>query len=527
MRGPLVEGPDPEHAFRERIMPLLLAALAMGFVVISIQPYPVGVLQDDGIYVVLARSLATGQGYRFLHLPDAPNATHYPPLYPLFLAGLWKLVPAFPANVTVFKFANAALVAVAAAGAYRFTRARAGLAPAPAALTVAAFTACAPIVLLGVMVLSEPLFLAALCPVLLVCERAADGGRPRAAVLAGAAGGVLALIRTLGVVAIPATALVLAWRRRWTAAALVVVAGALVLLPWQLWVSAYGAEVPPIFQGKYGSYGRWLAGALQAEGPGWVVRLVLFNLGQIVGQGWETLGVDTLPALARWTATVMATGLFAVGWWRLVGRAPVAAWMLAMYLSLVVAWPFLPARFTWAMWPVIGVVFGLAIDAVVRWRPALPWWRAARIASVAVAALLAVGYARFNYLGARRDWWSQVQGVVANRARPLAEWVAANTPGDAVLATDDDVLMYLYTGRRAVPNGTFTPQEYLAPQTPAFATETLRTILRTYDVDYVLASSDFGAYAANGLVQSDPPELRILGALKVGAVFVPVRLGVP
>ena len=70
-----------------------------------------------------------------------------------------------------------------------------------------------------------------------------------------------------------------------------------------------------------------------------------------------------------------------------------------------------------------------------------------------------------------------MQSSVAERAKPLAEWVVANTPEDAIIATDDDIMIHLYTGRRAIPIGTFTPQEHITPQTPSFATETLRTIL--------------------------------------------------
>ena len=150
-----------------------------------------------------------------------------------------------------------------------------------------------------------------------------------------------------------------------------------------------------------------------------------------------------------------------------------------------------------------------------------------RWAGVALAGLLFAGYARYNYLGVSNGWWTQVQTVVADRARPLAEWIVANTPESAVIATDDDVLLHLYTGRHTIPNGTFTPQEYLKPQTPEFASKTLRTILRTYDVDYVLVSSEFGTYAARGLLQADPPELRIVGALKVGAIFRPVPRSAP
>lgn len=509
-------------AGRERVFPFLLGALALAWIVVSIEPFPVGVFQDDGIYTVLAKSLATGHGYRFLHMPGEPNATHYPPLYPLFLAGLWKLSPSFPANVTLFKFANAALVALAAAFAWTFARRRVGMNPWTAFLAAGAFTVCAPIVLLGVMVMSEPMFLAALFPVLMACERAAETGNRRDALVAGAAGGALSMIRTLGVVVIPATALVLAWRKRWIPALLVCVAGAVTMLPWQLWVSAHAAEIPPVFVGKYGSYSGWLADAIRAGGIPWVAQLIYFNLVQVVAQGWATFAVDTLPATVRWSATILATSLFVGGWWRLLSRAPVAAWTVAMYLALVVSWPFMPARFTWAIWPLIGMSFGLAIEALWNWRPAEHPRSALRYGSLALVALLAIGYARYNYLGAARGWWTQVQAVVADRAKPLAEWIVANTREDAVIATDDDVLLYLYTGRQTIPNGTFTPQEHMVAQTPAFATEMLRTILHTYHVDYVLASSDYGTYAARGLIQAQPPELQLLGALKVGAIFRPV-----
>ncbi|HEX7122734.1 MAG TPA: hypothetical protein VF178_10230, partial [Gemmatimonadaceae bacterium] len=77
----------------ERLVPLLLAVLTASFAIWAIEPWPVGVFQDDGIYTILGKSLALGEGYRYLNLPGAPPATHYPPGYPLFLALLWRLAP--------------------------------------------------------------------------------------------------------------------------------------------------------------------------------------------------------------------------------------------------------------------------------------------------------------------------------------------------------------------------------------------------------------------------------------------------
>ena len=73
----------------------------------------VGVFYDDGLYVVLAKALATGDGFRFIHLPGAPPGVHYPFLYPAALSVLWRVWPAFPANVTLFQLFDSAMLATA------------------------------------------------------------------------------------------------------------------------------------------------------------------------------------------------------------------------------------------------------------------------------------------------------------------------------------------------------------------------------------------------------------------------------
>ncbi|MGH7811095.1 MAG: hypothetical protein ACREP5_12535, partial [Candidatus Binatia bacterium] len=40
-----------------------------------------GLFHDDGIYAVVGKSLAQGDGYRILSLPAAPAQTKYPFLY--------------------------------------------------------------------------------------------------------------------------------------------------------------------------------------------------------------------------------------------------------------------------------------------------------------------------------------------------------------------------------------------------------------------------------------------------------------
>ena len=62
--------------------PWIAAAVVLLVALAVIDTLPVGVAQDDGWYLILAKSLATGQGYRWINLPGAPAATHFPPGYP-------------------------------------------------------------------------------------------------------------------------------------------------------------------------------------------------------------------------------------------------------------------------------------------------------------------------------------------------------------------------------------------------------------------------------------------------------------
>ena len=93
---------------RWRLGLFLVGALAVAAGVAAIDLRPVGVLHDDAMYVILARSLATGQGFRYLNLPGSPPATHFPPGYPALLAVISWFTPSFPANIAAFKLVKAA-----------------------------------------------------------------------------------------------------------------------------------------------------------------------------------------------------------------------------------------------------------------------------------------------------------------------------------------------------------------------------------------------------------------------------------
>ncbi len=84
------------------VLVVVATVLVTHFAVMN--PVVIGIFHDDGIYTVLAKSLADGAGYRLVSLPSSPVQLKYPALYSSMLGVLWWLLPSFPENVALFKF---------------------------------------------------------------------------------------------------------------------------------------------------------------------------------------------------------------------------------------------------------------------------------------------------------------------------------------------------------------------------------------------------------------------------------------
>ena len=506
-----------------RAIGVLVAAVALAIAFMAIPNWPAGVFQDDGIYVVLGKALASGEGYRYLNLPGAPYATHYPPGYPLFLAMLWKLSPEFPQNVAVFTFANAGFLALAAFAAFRFGRDRLGLSTLGSATVGIAGTVSIPALIFGVFVLSEPMFMALVMLVLIYAERVADDAEWRGALLVGLAGGAIAMVRTTGMFVIPAFVLVLLVRRKYVPAVCAALACAVFVVPWHLWVAAHGSEIPPVLMGKYGPYDAWMSNAVREHGLTFVWNVIVVNARALYGMLWVMFtGSETSPSVLRPPAAIVAAVLIAIGAWRLARRAPVTIWFLAAYMALVIVWPFEPTRFVWALLPLFCAMLALGIGFVFELRPSTSLRRVARLAALAASALLVAGFGWYNVNGVRQNWRDSVPRATAGRATPVVEWIRRSTRPTDIIAMEDDPLVYLYTGRKAIPVGTFTPEEYLKEQTYPFATETLRTIVTRYQPTYIIGTTTYAVISARALSMRTPPELRVHALLPTAAIFAPI-----
>ena len=498
---------------------MLIAVAALGLAVgmAIIDRAHVGVFHDDAMYVILARALATGHGFRYLNLPGAPIASHFPPGYPAVLSVVWRVAPDFPANVAAFKAVNVACLSASAVLVTQLVHDR--LDSERWGLCAGIMTAVSvPLLVLVTMVLSEPLFLVLLLTVLLLAERLAAGGESmRRSAWIGVLAGVTVLVRSHGIMLVPAIALPLLARRRWRDAATFTLGTLGVVLPWQLWVGANAAPLPAPVAGNYGSYVSWWMRGFSDMGPAMIPETLRRTVPEILSM-LSSLFSPSPSRGAHLVSIIALLTLLGFGALGLRRRAPVTLGFFCGYLALVLVWPFPPARFIWGVWPLL--VFVLIAGA--RDITARDWGRGPFLRAIAAAALLwvAVGHASYELRAVRGQWWASISRSADRRIAPAIAWTVAHTAPSDVVAADDEGAIFLYTGRHAVPVESFTTAHYLRERSiPELAAEGLVPVLATYPVRVVLAESARTFAIAQYLAGVPVPLLALRDQFTGGAAF--------
>ena len=520
--GPLVSRVAiPWLAVSWRTSLLALGALSIIVGIAVMDRSPVGAA-DDGMYLILSRSLAAGQGYRSLNLPGQPLNTHFPPGYPAALAVLWRLAPVFPGNLGLFRLFNVACMAAAAMGTAHLVASRGvgrGWALGVGVLT----SVSVPLLVLGNLLLSEPLFLALLLLTLAALERFSApspyGVSSRAVrpALLGVAIGLCMLVRTHGIVLVPAMIVVLGAQRRWRDAAVVSACAILCLLPWQLFTARHGHSLPAPLLGGYDSYTAWWVRGFHEYGWSMLPKTLSRTIpqaAQMFAALFSPMRTGAAPVTLLALAVLVAAGIAA--WWK---RMPVTILFLAGYLAIVAIWPFQPSRFIWGVWPLILVLLVLGAHAAVVGAP--HWHRAARVLVLASCCWVGVGYASYEVRASRGRWWSSIPRAAVDHITFAVAWTRANTaPGD-IVSTEDEGSVFLYTGRRTVPVRTFTVDQYLGNPTPEQEALTgLVPLLAAYPARAVLVSTQPSRAAALYLAGGPAPRLSARGEYPGGAAYI-------
>lgn len=494
--------------------PFVVAVVALIVGLLVVTPWMVGAFYDDGTYLVLAHSLASGHGYRHLNLPGAPEATHFPPGYPAFLAGVLRLAPDFATGIALGKLANAALLPLAALGAYAFCRRTIGWAPWLAAIVALLGMTAPGILAMNAALMSETLFLVLLFPALIGSEAVAkhEGG-PGAPVALGALIGALVLVRSIGVPLLGALLLVLVVRRRWRDSALVLAGAGCVVAPWIGWVGMHAHSVSPVLAFSYGPYREWLQPALDARGSSFPVRVFAHNLsvhGLYIGNRFMPVDSAGLRALA--CASFLCLAAFGVVSLRRI--VPVTLLFLGGYVALVLTWPFAPDRFYYLLEPFFVVCVGAAIArSLALWAAGQPRLKGVAALALAAATFVGAGFAYDAVSSVRTRRWEIRQRSVHAALAPVVRWVGGHTSPGAVVAADDDPMVYLYTGRRAMPIINYRAEYYVYPAADSAATvlRDTRTLLTEGRPDYAVIRD--GATAVRNVLARALPTLPVQATL--------------
>jgi hypothetical protein len=477
-----------------RALPFCVAAIALIAGLLVAHPYAVGVFHDDGAYAILAKSIAEGRGLHFLQLPGEPVAIHYPPAYPLLLSVIWWMAPQFPANVPALLALNALCLGAVAYGVYRLCVGTFGWSITQAAAASLVATLSYPLLLLSGILLSEPLFIAALVLLLPTAERMrASALRPSWWFLPfGLACGGLAMIRTHGLALPAAMLLLLVGQRRWRDASWCVAGLAIAMLPWQVWQAMYAGDLPAALAGSYGSYVAWFAAGFSADG--FLIRTLSTNAREI----WSLLAGRFSPADGApwsWIAPASALAAFVYGGWRAHRAAPALVWSTIIYLGIVMLWPYSPWRFLFALWPILIVLLGEAMRGVIA---AARQRRPEGIAAAALMALLAVGMGIREARAAREGAWWTPATVAAQQTVPGMVWIVRNTAPRDVIASEVPELVHLYTGRYSVPVMPFNSAEYGVPRSPQLDGANVGKTVRELPVTHIVTISPWLRDAVRG-----------------------------
>ena len=239
--------------------------LALAFVgVVLAWPYAVylrapaiGTFHDDGVYLVTAKALATGQGYRIISLPGQPAQTKYPFLFPWLLSLAWRAYSAFPQNLPWLRLVPFTAGIAWLYLSWRVLR-RLGATAAVAAAAIALTAASPWTVFLSTTLLSETLFAALVAGGLLFLARIEHNTERRYdAIVAGAIMGAAFLARTAAIAAAMGGLLVLASRKRWRAAAQYSASVLIVAAPWIWWTARHASDpiVDPFYSAS--NYASW------------------------------------------------------------------------------------------------------------------------------------------------------------------------------------------------------------------------------------------------------------------------------
>ncbi|GAC1464998.1 MAG: hypothetical protein NVSMB9_04200 [Isosphaeraceae bacterium] len=398
---------------------------------------------DGAGYAVLARSLASGRGYREIDHPDAPRHTHFPPGYPSALAMLWRATGSQSSRAAHGLSLACTVAATLIAWRWFLTLYKPGVATILGVALALNWTW----VRTGGSIQSEPLFLLLETLILLLASQRWGRKDGVPGVVLGVLLAACTLTRHVGIMLGAAVVLDLIGRRRWRVALEASLTCVILLLPWVAWLAHVRGNTQVGLMAHDG-----LGGRIAALSLFYVQRMPDQLTGPIVEIGTVFQRRSSIAIVVNiWAA--LATGLFVFGWRRTlrVPRRRLAGLTAFSSLALLLVWPFSEAgRFLIPLVPclLVGSVEGLAPLAALAGvkRP-----RAFAAAGVLVASL---PYSAYALVSGRAEAQRRTHDVFD----AACSWIAHEGRVSGPILSRHPGEVYWQTGRKTLAPTSDDPQ---------------------------------------------------------------------
>ena len=413
-----------------------------------------GTYQDDGLFLIGAKSLSEHQGYRISNLPGDPFQTKYEPLHAWLLAGIWSINGNFPGNLVLVSIYQALVLVsfIALSGllfrSFRFSSLESA--------SLCAFLALSPwIIYWATVPFSDYLFSALVAATFLVLNGATANRRLFLA--AGIVAAAACLTKSAGFLIAPAVLIGGFCRRDWRSVGVFLAPVLPAIAGWTLWANAHRI---PSDQPILWYYTDYIGAFLKDGGLRALPDIIPHNLMSIMTASGSVV-IHNLPdsMLGRFLC-ILVVAAMVTGGVRIAKRTglieyPIFCLLLALTLSV---WNFSPSvRLMLPMLPLLAIglyLEGGVLAALIR-RSFQGKDIGNRVAAYVITAAIVAGCLygiRQNAIFIAREIPALLQQSreLTARSREVFRWCRTSLPASAVVLASDDTLVYLNTGRKSV-----------------------------------------------------------------------------
>jgi len=442
-----------------------------------------GLMVDDAWYVLLARTLAEGHGYRVAGSPAGSIVPNYPPAFPAMLSLVFLLKPDFPANVPLLKCISMAAMLATGWLSYVYYSRHRGLRHDLAAIAAACVALIPAFVFLATSTLmTECVFTFAQLAAVVAIHNA-----ERKPLTAPAMAALSVLIRSAGASVSIASLVWLLIQHQWKRAITFIVMLLVCLAPWVMYGrlhassaaerSAVGGSIAYTYDEQFWmkwagvpASGRASVGDLpgriwnnlvdvSARDVGGIVLPSIFRSPAESGQEVVALGgaagiaAGSMGASpATMLVSLLITVILVAGFVRLVReRLTVAEILVPLSLTMIALWPFWGFRFVLPLAPFLLLYFVSGVQSLSEWMRSRSRLTSIDVPRLALLSLLGLyvcdhaGYllGRYGVIQEQTIGWA----TNAEEADSLLAWMNNNLDHAGLTASSNSALVYLRTGR--------------------------------------------------------------------------------